>query len=98
VSVSAAYWVSEILSVGRCRSVSEAAERKSFVTGGHGWIVKGPAAEARYEPSGTIALSLGAMSAYVAMMTTAPTLLVASALSSALPPASLSSLYCGGAG
>ena len=63
MSVSAAYCVSEILSVGRCRSVSEAAERKSLVTGGHGWIVKGPAAEARYEPSGIIALSLGAMAA-----------------------------------
>ena len=34
MSVSAAYCVSEILSVGRCRSVSEAAERKSLVTGG----------------------------------------------------------------
>ena len=63
MSVSAAYCVSEILSVGRCRSVSEAAERNSLVTGGHGWIVKGPAAEARYEPSGIIAFSLGAMAA-----------------------------------
>ena len=34
MSVSAAYCVSEILSVGRCSSVSEAAERKSLVTGG----------------------------------------------------------------
>ena len=31
MSVSAAYCVSEILSVGRCRSVSEAAERKSWL-------------------------------------------------------------------
>jgi len=36
VTVSAAYCVNEILSVGRCRSVREAADKKSLVTGGHG--------------------------------------------------------------
>ena len=63
MSVSAAYCVSEILSVGRCRSVSEAIDKKSLVTGGHGWMVNGPPADARYEPSGIIARSVGQASA-----------------------------------
>jgi hypothetical protein len=46
VSVNAEYWLSEILATGRHRSVRDARLRKSFVTGGYGWIVKGPAADA----------------------------------------------------
>ena len=53
---------SEILSVGRSSSMSEAPDMASFETGGHGWIVNGPAGPETYDgPYGATTLrSVGA--------------------------------------
>ena len=91
--VRCTYCVREIFDVGRWRSVREAAERKSFVTGGHGWMVKGPPLEARYEPSGIIAFNVGAAITKATTPAITPAAFFARAVISAFAAGSVSSLY-----